>query len=176
MCLPPLRPATCRSSRRVATGGGELHGPTVTHPARQRSQFRSVDAPDFRGGAPAGAQGVPASSTARAAATSPTTGWAASALGGLAWSIWAVLNGLLAASYVVSVLFHEGRFADWGALSEFNGFVARIALASFVAYVAGQLLDEDLADVAAGTCDEDASTLGHGELLWDGEVCGLSPA
>lgn len=51
-----------------------------------------------------------------------------------------MLPGLLA-SYVVSVLFHDGRFAGWGALGEFNAFVARIALASFVAYVAGQWLD-----------------------------------
>lgn len=52
-----------------------------------------------------------------------------------------VMLPALAASYVVSVLFHEGRFAGWGALGEFNGFVARIALASFIAYVAGQWLD-----------------------------------
>lgn len=52
-----------------------------------------------------------------------------------------VMLPALLASYVVSVLFHDGRFAGWGALGEFNGFVARIALASFVAYVAGQLLD-----------------------------------
>jgi len=53
---------------------------------------------------------------------------------------WVMLPAL-AASYVVSVLFHEARFAGWSALGEFNGFVARIALASLVAYVAGQLLD-----------------------------------
>ena len=52
----------------------------------------------------------------------------------------AMLPALLA-SYVVGVLFHEGRFNGWQALGEFNRFVARIALASFVAYVAGQLLD-----------------------------------
>lgn len=52
-----------------------------------------------------------------------------------------VMLPALAVSYVVSVLFQEGRFAGWQALGEFNGFVARIALASFVAYVAGQLLD-----------------------------------
>ena len=52
-----------------------------------------------------------------------------------------VMLPALAVSYIVSVLFHDGRFAGWGALSELNGFVARIALASFVAYVAGQLLD-----------------------------------
>ncbi|MBN8511269.1 MAG: 7-cyano-7-deazaguanine/7-aminomethyl-7-deazaguanine transporter [Burkholderiales bacterium] len=47
----------------------------------------------------------------------------------------------LAASYAVSVLFRDGRFAGFGALGAFDGFVARIALASLVAYVAGQLLD-----------------------------------
>lgn len=52
-----------------------------------------------------------------------------------------VMLPALAASYVVSVLFHDGRFAGLGALGEFDGFVARIALASFVAYVAGQLVD-----------------------------------
>jgi hypothetical protein len=52
-----------------------------------------------------------------------------------------VMLPALAASYIVSVLFHDGRFAGWGALATFDGFVARIALASFVAYVAGQLLD-----------------------------------
>ena len=52
-----------------------------------------------------------------------------------------VMLPALAASYVVSVLFHDGRFAGFGALTEFDGFVARIALASFVAYVVGQLVD-----------------------------------
>lgn len=52
-----------------------------------------------------------------------------------------VMLPALAASYVVSVLFHDGGFAGWSALATFDGFVARIALASFVAYVAGQLLD-----------------------------------
>ena len=52
-----------------------------------------------------------------------------------------VMLPALAASYIVSVLFHQGRFAGWQALGEFNLFVARIALASFVAYAAGQLLD-----------------------------------
>jgi hypothetical protein len=47
----------------------------------------------------------------------------------------------LAASYAVSVLFDDGRFAGWSALATYDGFVARIALASLVAYVAGQLLD-----------------------------------
>lgn len=52
-----------------------------------------------------------------------------------------VMLPALVVSYAVSVLFHEGRFAGWQALAEFNLLVARIALASFVAYVAGQLLD-----------------------------------
>ncbi len=52
-----------------------------------------------------------------------------------------VMLPALLASYVVSVLFYEGRFNGWGALADFNGFVFRIALASFVAYVVGQLAD-----------------------------------
>ncbi|MCX7693793.1 7-cyano-7-deazaguanine/7-aminomethyl-7-deazaguanine transporter [Tepidimonas taiwanensis] len=52
-----------------------------------------------------------------------------------------VMVPALVASYVVSVLFFEGRFNGWTALGEFNGFVFRIALASFVAYVIGQLAD-----------------------------------
>lgn len=47
----------------------------------------------------------------------------------------------LAASYVVSVLFVDGRFAGWAGLATFNDFVFRIALASFAAYVVGQLTD-----------------------------------
>jgi uncharacterized integral membrane protein (TIGR00697 family) len=47
----------------------------------------------------------------------------------------------LIVSYVVSVLFHEGRFNGLAALGEFNTFVFRIAFASFAAYVLGQLLD-----------------------------------
>lgn len=52
----------------------------------------------------------------------------------------------LIASYVVSVLFHEGRFNGLGALGEFNVFVFRIAFASFVAYVLGQLMDVQVFD------------------------------
>lgn len=52
-----------------------------------------------------------------------------------------VMLPALIASYAVSVLFFEGRFNGWAALGDFNGFVARIALASFVAYVIGQLTD-----------------------------------
>lgn len=47
----------------------------------------------------------------------------------------------LIVSYVVSVMFHEGRFNGLAALGEFNTFVFRIAFASFAAYVLGQLLD-----------------------------------
>ncbi len=44
-------------------------------------------------------------------------------------------------SYVFSVLFHNGSWTGLGALSEFNTFVGRIALASFAAYALGQILD-----------------------------------
>ena len=52
----------------------------------------------------------------------------------------------LIASYIVSVLFHEGRFNGVNALGEFNSFVFRIAFASFAAYVLGQLLDVQVFD------------------------------
>lgn len=52
----------------------------------------------------------------------------------------------LIASYIVSVLFHEGGFNGVGALGEFNSFVFRIAFASFAAYVLGQLLDVQVFD------------------------------
>src|SRR5690606_8124376 len=52
----------------------------------------------------------------------------------------------LIASYVVSVLFHEGQFNGFGSLGEFNTFVFRIAFASFAAYVLGQLLDVQVFD------------------------------
>jgi uncharacterized integral membrane protein (TIGR00697 family) len=52
-----------------------------------------------------------------------------------------VMLPALLVSYAVSVLYQQGRFAGWMALSEFNLFVARIAVASFVAYAAGQMLD-----------------------------------
>ncbi len=53
---------------------------------------------------------------------------------------WVMFPALLI-SYVVSVLFSNGAWSGWAALSEFNAFVGRIALASFLAYVVGQLLD-----------------------------------
>ena len=52
----------------------------------------------------------------------------------------------LVASYIVSVLFHEGRFNGLGTLGEFNSFVFRIAFASVAAYVLGQLLDVQVFD------------------------------
>jgi uncharacterized integral membrane protein (TIGR00697 family) len=52
----------------------------------------------------------------------------------------------LVASYLVGVLFHEGRFNGAGALAEFNTFVFRIAVASFAAYALGQLLDIQVFD------------------------------
>ncbi|MDH1264878.1 7-cyano-7-deazaguanine/7-aminomethyl-7-deazaguanine transporter [Pseudomonas sp. GD03944] len=57
-----------------------------------------------------------------------------------------VMLPALVASYVVSVLFHEGVFDGLAALGEFNLFVFRIALASFLAYVLGQLLDIQVFD------------------------------
>lgn len=44
-------------------------------------------------------------------------------------------------SYLVSVMFVEGSFQGLAALSEFNLFVARIAVASFAAYLIGQIMD-----------------------------------
>lgn len=52
----------------------------------------------------------------------------------------------LIASYIVSVLFHEGQFNGFAALGDFNTFVFRIAFASFAAYVLGQLLDVQVFD------------------------------
>ena len=57
-----------------------------------------------------------------------------------------VMVPALIASYVVSVLFHEGAFGGLAALGEFNLFVFRIAVASFLAYAFGQLLDIQVFD------------------------------
>ncbi|MDN7132366.1 7-cyano-7-deazaguanine/7-aminomethyl-7-deazaguanine transporter [Halomonas sp. MC140] len=57
-----------------------------------------------------------------------------------------VMLPALVVSYVVSVVFPRGSFAGIDALSEWNLFVARIALASFLAYVIGQLLDVQVFD------------------------------
>ncbi|OYD24246.1 7-cyano-7-deazaguanine/7-aminomethyl-7-deazaguanine transporter [Oceanimonas baumannii] len=55
--------------------------------------------------------------------------------------IFAVMLPALVSSYVLSVLFFEASYQGLGVLSEFNLFVARIALASFMAYVLGQIMD-----------------------------------
>lgn len=52
-----------------------------------------------------------------------------------------VMLPALAVSYLLSVLFFEGQFQGFGQVSEFNLFVARIAIASFMAYLLGQILD-----------------------------------
>lgn len=57
-----------------------------------------------------------------------------------------VMLPALVASYIISVLFHEGRFNGFESLAEFNSFVFRIAFASFAAYVLGQLLDIQVFD------------------------------
>lgn len=57
-----------------------------------------------------------------------------------------VMLPALIASYVVSVLFHEGAFGGLATLGEFNLFVFRIAVASFLAYACGQLLDIQVFD------------------------------
>ncbi len=55
--------------------------------------------------------------------------------------IFVVMLPALLISYVLSVLFFEGSYQGLAGLSEFNLFVARIALASFLAYLLGQILD-----------------------------------
>jgi uncharacterized integral membrane protein (TIGR00697 family) len=57
-----------------------------------------------------------------------------------------VMLPALVASYVVSVLFHEGAFGGLETLGAFNLFVFRIAIASFLAYALGQLLDIQVFD------------------------------
>lgn len=57
-----------------------------------------------------------------------------------------VMVPALIASYIVSVLFHEGAFGGVAALGEFNLFVFRIAMASFLAYALGQFLDIQVFD------------------------------
>ena len=57
------------------------------------------------------------------------------------WIIFVVMIPALFISYIVSILFSDSQYQGFGALSEFNMFVFRIALASFCAYVFGQLLD-----------------------------------
>lgn len=55
--------------------------------------------------------------------------------------IFLVMIPALIISYVVSVLFSEGKYQGIAALAVFDLFVFRIALASFLAYLVGQLLD-----------------------------------
>lgn len=55
--------------------------------------------------------------------------------------IFKVMLPALLVSYGLSVLFFEGAFQGFAQLTEFNLFVARIAVASFMAYVLGQILD-----------------------------------
>ncbi|TYB21402.1 7-cyano-7-deazaguanine/7-aminomethyl-7-deazaguanine transporter [Aggregatibacter actinomycetemcomitans] len=57
------------------------------------------------------------------------------------WIIFVVMIPALIISYVVSTLFSDSQYQGWQALTTFNLFVFRIALASFCAYVFGQLLD-----------------------------------
>ena len=47
----------------------------------------------------------------------------------------------LVISYLIGVLFQQGLFKGFEALTEYNSFVFRIAIASFSAYLLGQLLD-----------------------------------
>ena len=57
-----------------------------------------------------------------------------------------VMLPALIASYIVSVLFHDGMFAGWDSLAQLNTFVFRISLGSFMAYALGQLLDIQVFD------------------------------
>lgn len=55
--------------------------------------------------------------------------------------ILAVMIPALFISYVISTVTFQGEWQGLGALTSFNLFVARIAVASFMAYVLGQILD-----------------------------------
>ncbi|KJG00777.1 7-cyano-7-deazaguanine/7-aminomethyl-7-deazaguanine transporter [Photobacterium angustum] len=55
--------------------------------------------------------------------------------------IFRVMMPALLVSYLLSVLFFQGEYQGLGHLTEFNLFVARIAIASFMAYLLGQILD-----------------------------------
>ena len=55
--------------------------------------------------------------------------------------VFAVMIPALMVSYAVSSLFYMGEWQGFGALANFNLFVARIAAASFMAYALGQILD-----------------------------------
>lgn len=53
---------------------------------------------------------------------------------------YAMLPALIV-SYFITVSFRNGEWLGFQSLSEFNWFVARIAIASFSAYVIGQIMD-----------------------------------
>lgn len=55
--------------------------------------------------------------------------------------IFVVMMPALLLSYLISVLFFNGEWTGLSALTDFNLFVFRIALASFSAYLVGQLMD-----------------------------------
>ncbi|MBU1296757.1 MAG: 7-cyano-7-deazaguanine/7-aminomethyl-7-deazaguanine transporter [Gammaproteobacteria bacterium] len=55
--------------------------------------------------------------------------------------IFLVMIPSLIVSYVLSVVFAQGEFQGFGALSSLNTFVGRIAIASLMAYLLGQVLD-----------------------------------
>lgn len=55
--------------------------------------------------------------------------------------IFVVMMPALLLSYLISVLFFYGEWTGLSALTDFNLFVFRIALASFSAYLVGQLMD-----------------------------------
>lgn len=57
------------------------------------------------------------------------------------WIIFVVMIPALFISYVISTLFSDTQYQGLAALTTFNLFVFRIAIASFFAYVFGQLLD-----------------------------------
>lgn len=55
--------------------------------------------------------------------------------------ITSVMVPSLMISYILSVLFFQGQFQGLEQLTQFNLFIARIAIASFMAYLLGQILD-----------------------------------
>lgn len=55
--------------------------------------------------------------------------------------IFRVMFPALIVSYLLSVLFVDGHFAGWQALTTPNIMVSRIVAASFTAYLCGQLMD-----------------------------------
>jgi len=55
--------------------------------------------------------------------------------------IFKVLLPALIISYIISVLFYQGKYQGMAGLATFNTLVFRIALASFIAYGVGQLTD-----------------------------------